>query len=221
MFEGGGAHFRIDSPAGASGFQNRSRAVQPNMADLSFAGFDAVVNFPVLDQSAADAAAQGDVEHGVQPNAGAVGGLAKSGCVGVVIYDHWDAGEFGKPFDDWKIGPPLDLVGAAGAAAFIVHRAGEPDAYCRRFGGWPKDLRNAQLDLRSDARSAVGFDDIKSHALPDMAVPVACDDLQLGAADFDANVQHAVRLAWNQRAIKEEIYSWRNNLCRFYSYYSY
>src|SRR2546426_1054147 len=60
------ADFRIHGPTGTARFHDRPAPVQPDVANLRFAGRRAVINVPIHHQAAAYAAAEGDVTDRVE-----------------------------------------------------------------------------------------------------------------------------------------------------------
>ena len=173
-------------PPGASSLDNRSFAVQPHVADLRLARGRAVVDMAVFDQAPADAAAESDVKDRVETQARPVAGFPQGGNVGVVVHGHRHAGQLAQPGAEVKLRPPFDLVRAADLARFPIHRPAKAHTDCL---DWPKahQLGQAPPNLAANPFSAGGGLDLELAPLDDLPRLVAQDQLELGAADFDAN----------------------------------
>ncbi len=179
------ADFGIDGPAGAAGFEDGSLAIQSRVADFGFAGRCAVVNATFQDESATDAAAECDVENRVGILACAVKRLAERGHIGVVVHEYGRVDESAQPATEIEFRPAFDLMRAANLSGAPIHRSAETDAGGHGFGG-RHDLFEGGFQLTADAGGALGGINGEAVALEDVSGGIAHDDLQLGAADFDA-----------------------------------
>src|SRR5689334_16076059 len=83
---------------------------RPEMPDLD--GCDAIsaIDLSIHDQPAADAAADGDVEHDAPPTARAEAGFRQRGRVAIVSHDSRHAERPLAPVSEWKIVPAFDLM---------------------------------------------------------------------------------------------------------------
>src|SRR5438132_13805365 len=98
------------------------------MPDLRSPSPNAAVNLPVDDESAADAAADGDVEDRRQPLAGAVQRLGESRNVRVVAERRGQPDDIGNPVRQREAVPALDLVRFDDGVRRVIDGAAEADA---------------------------------------------------------------------------------------------
>lgn len=179
----------IHGPAGTPLLEERSRAVESDVTNFSLARFGPVINPPIHYQSAADAAAEGDIKNGIRTTPGSMVGFAEGPCIGVVVDGHREMGSLAQPFSELKIRPTHDLMRAANPARFPIHGPTKADPHGRRVPALEQG-RQGRGNLRSDAGAAAGRIDGESVPLDDRAGGISCDDLQFGAANFDSNKMH-------------------------------
>src|SRR2546429_2606559 len=157
------------------------------MANLRFARFCAVINLPVHDQSAADAAAERDVKDRIEPDARAVQRFTKRPRVRVVIHTHRQTAQGLQPVAESEIGPTFNLVRATDLSRLPIHGTTEADANGRRlFGRNQFSERRANLPANSGAALVAIHREVPP--LDDFRGTITKDDLELRAADFDADV---------------------------------
>src|SRR5262249_58192850 len=95
-----------------------------------------------------------------------------------------------------ELGPAFDLMRAGDTTGLPVHRSAEADTDGR---GFPRGEERGQrcFDLRADARGSLGRLDGEPQAFEDSRRSIARDDLQFGAAYFDAKTM-SVHAVWSQ-----------------------
>jgi hypothetical protein len=154
------------------------------MSDLGFRGRCTVVDPVFVDQTAANARADGDIKNGVESFARSEDGFTQSRCVGVIFYKNRETRDFLKPWAEGKLVPAWDMIGFYDLAGAPTNWATVSDAESDRamlgdeFG---KDL----ADLGPDTFSAQCRIHRAAASVCDDSVGGAYGELEFGAADFD------------------------------------
>src|SRR5262245_15163586 len=98
------------------------------MPDLGCPASTAAIDLAVDNQPAADAGADGDVNDGRQPLAGAEERLGQAGDVRVVTQDRGQSRDVADPVGEREIVPALDLMRLDDGPGGVINRAAEADA---------------------------------------------------------------------------------------------
>ena len=182
------------------------------MADLRFTGRAAVVDAATDHQPAADTAAQGHVEDWIGSLAGTQHSFAQSGDVRIVVGEDGCVRQAEKPAGQIEVRPSLDLVGAGDPTGVPIDRATEadPDGIDALLG---PDSRDRLRDSPTNAFCGRLGGDIEPEPPENGSVGFAQNELELGAADFDAE-DHAgeetrKRPGFKTKRAGEDASSWR------------
>ena len=144
-----------------------------------------MVNLSIHHQPAADAAAERDVEHRIEAHPRAAPRLAERRDVGVIVHPHRRTRSLAEPGTEWEIRPSFDLMRAGDASGLPIHRPAKADARGRDLPTH-RQFRQGRRDLRANAWSAPRAIHGQTTALEDVCGLIADDELQFGAADFQA-----------------------------------
>ena len=150
----------------------------------------AAVDVAIDDQPAADAGAHGDVEHDPAAASGAVPGLGQGRHVAVVSQYGRQAEREAAPIDQRKPLPAVDVMALGDHAARRIDRAAEADADGRHVV--PRGQRaGGRFDLLENADGAAAGPHVETLDRRQRSIVRAHAELQLGAADFDAQVERS------------------------------
>ena len=188
MFLDAFADFFIHGPTGAAFFNDASGLVEADVADFRFAGNCAVIDLFVHNKAAADSAAHGDIKNGIGSAAGTFQSFSQTGGVRIIVDADGSAGNLLKPLAKFEITPAFDLMRATDFSGAPIDGAAETDAHAGNFL-MVQQLGKSRSYLASNPFAAFAFDDIETAALGDFGELVAENNLQLGAADLDSDVE--------------------------------
>ena len=150
-----------------------------------------MVDFPVHNQSPADAAARMCIKNRVLSPARTALRLAECGDVRVVFHDDRKSGQSPKPLPERKIVPAGDVVRTADPSRGRINRSSVTDA-----DGLPLELRlkplDDALDVITNTLCPKGSIYGQLLTIHNSAVACARDQLKLAAADLYAEEVHIV-----------------------------
>ena len=188
------------------------------MADLGRAATGAAVDSAADDETAADAGADRHVEDRIAAAAGAEVGLGEAGDIGVVAEHGRQVDEIADPVGEREVVPAVDLMRLDDGSPLVVDGPAEADADAMQ--PVPGDVGERQqfgkggFDLPANAVGAVGGNDGASPESRERAVARSDAELELGAADFDAE-EHAVIVFGHRRRWPTRSEPTRGNGARF------
>src|SRR5438105_2278606 len=172
MFLAESANSLIDGPTRAALLDGRSGPIEPHMADLRFARFRAMIDFPIDNQASPDPTAERHIKYRAMSGPSAAQRFSQRGNIRIIIDGNCNAQKLCCPVAQREIGPALDLMRAAGYASSPIQRAPEADAGTERTK-LLKKLVKPGFDLGQDARCAKVRRDRETVALQDLPLFVA------------------------------------------------
>ena len=182
-------HLLVHSPARTAFLNDRALPVETQMPEFRLPRFCSVIDFPADDESPADTAPGIGVKDRGLTHARSERRLAECGDVRVVVHDDRDPCQFPQPPAERKILPALNVVRAADLARRPIHGPSVADT-----DGAPLEFRleppDRGLDLPANPLSPEGSIHRQLLAVHDAAVAGSRDQLQLAAADFNAEKVH-------------------------------
>ena len=175
---------RLDGLVGPIGVQARAQ-----VADLGGAVAVAAIDLAVDDQSAADAGADGDEQHHLAAPARAVPRLGQGRRVAIVFQPRRQTQRPTAPVDQRKAFPAVDVMAFDHHAAGRIDRPAKADADRRHV---VSRRQHRAAELRSARRMPAAPElgpDVETFERHQLAIAAPDAQLQLGAADFDAQIE--------------------------------